>query len=307
MIVLEELTKDFGGKRAVDKLSLAIEPGKVTGFLGPNGAGKTTTMRLLLGLDAPTAGAALIGGVPYARLHTPLRTVGAMVDSRIGHPGQRAASHLLGLARSNSIPACRVGTVLAEVGLADAGHKRIGTFSLGMRQRLGIAGALLGDPQVLIFDEPVNGLDADGVVWIRRLMRAKAAAGATVFVSSHLMSEMQSTADHLVVIGRGRLIADDTIDNVIAESALNSITVATPDAAALAEALSRAGYSVTRTDSGALRITGASLEDVGGMAHGLGLRINELTLHKASLEQAYTELTSSSLDYVPTESERAAS
>ncbi|MFL4478921.1 ATP-binding cassette domain-containing protein [Paeniglutamicibacter sp. ORCA_105] len=307
MIVLEELTKDFGRKRAVDGLSVAVETGKVTGFLGPNGAGKTTTMRMLLGLDTPDSGAALIDGKPYAALHTPLRTVGAVVDSRIGHPGQRAASHLLGLARSNSIPARRVGTVLEEVGLAEAGTRRIGTFSLGMRQRLGIAGALLGDPQVLIFDEPVNGLDADGVVWIRELMRTKAAAGATVFVSSHLMSEMQSTADRLVVIGRGRLIVDDSIDNVIAESALNSITVATPDAALLAEALSRAGCPVTLTDSGTLRVTGTSLEDVGGIAHGLGLRINELSLRKASLEQAYAELTSSSLEYVPTENERTAS
>ena len=307
MIVLEDLTKDFGRKRAVDRLSVAIEAGRVTGFLGPNGAGKTTTMRMLLGLDTPTSGVALIDGKPYAGLHTPLRTVGAMVDSRIGHPGQRAATHLLGLARSNSIPARRVGTVLEEVGLAEAGHQRIGAFSLGMRQRLGIAGALLGDPQVLIFDEPVNGLDADGVVWIRRLLRAKAAAGAVVFVSSHLMSEMQSTADHLVVIGRGRLIADDSIDNVIAASALNSITVATPDAVPLAEALSRAGFLATRADSGTLRVTGASLENVGGIAHRLGLRINELSLHGASLEQAYAELTASSLDYLPTDSERASS
>ena len=307
MIVLEDLTKDFGGKRAVDRLSVAIGPGKVTGFLGPNGAGKTTTMRMLLGLDAPTSGAALIDGKSYSGLHTPLRTVGAMVDSRIGHRGQRAASHLLGLARSNSIPARRVDKVLQEVGLAEAGHQRIGTFSLGMRQRLGIAGALLGDPQVLVFDEPVNGLDADGVVWIRKLMRARAAAGATVFVSSHLMSEMQSTADHLVVIGRGKLIADDTIENVIAESALNSIIVATPDAAALAEALSRAGVAFGFTESGTLRVTGASLEEVGGLAHALGLRLNELSLQRASLEQAYTELTSSSIDYLPTENERAAS
>ncbi|MBM6621103.1 ATP-binding cassette domain-containing protein [Micrococcaceae bacterium RIT802] len=308
MIVLDGLTKQFGDKRAVDGLSVTIRPGLVTGFLGPNGAGKTSTMRMLLGLDRPTAGTALIGGQCYADLATPLRTVGALLDPRTGMPGQRASSHLLGMARSNGIPVRRVDEVLAEVGLAEMGGRRIGTFSLGMRQRLGIAAALLGEPEVLLFDEPVNGLDPDGVAWIRRLMRSQAAEGRTVFVSSHLMSEMQSTADHLVVIGRGKLIADDSIDNVISGSALNSITVRSPQAGALRSALEAAGLTVQRTGADdragggpdpttSLAVTGGTLEQVGAIAFTHGLQLNELSVKRASLEQAYGELTGSSVEY----------
>ncbi|NKG20563.1 ATP-binding cassette domain-containing protein [Paeniglutamicibacter terrestris] len=300
MITLENLSKSFGSTLAVDSLSFEVAAGKVTGFLGPNGAGKTTSMRMLLGLDAPSGGRALINGVSYGQLAAPLRTVGALLEPRTGHRGQRADSHLCGLARSNSIPVSRVRAVLEEVGLAEAAKRRIGTFSLGMRQRLGIAAALLGDPEVLIFDEPVNGLDADGVAWIRGLMRAKAASGATVFVSSHLMSEMQSTADHLVVIGRGKLLADESMDNVLAASAQNSVIVASPQAGELATALQRAGYTVVAASEGRLKVIGASPEVVGGIAHTMGVRVNELGGRQASLEQAYTELTAQSLDYVPT-------
>ncbi|QXQ09016.1 ATP-binding cassette domain-containing protein [Paeniglutamicibacter sp. Y32M11] len=300
MITLENLSKSFGSTLAVDSLSVEVAAGKVTGFLGPNGAGKTTSMRMLLGLDAPSGGRALINGVSYGQLAAPLRTVGALLEPRTGHRGQRADSHLCGLARSNSIPVSRVRGVLEEVGLAEAAKRRIGTFSLGMRQRLGIAAALLGDPEVLIFDEPVNGLDADGVAWIRGLMRAKAASGATVFVSSHLMSEMQSTADHLVVIGRGKLLADESMENVLAASAQNSLIVASPQAGELATALQRAGYTVVAASEGRLKVIGASPEVVGGIAHTMGVRINELGVRQASLEQAYTELTAQSLDYVPT-------
>lgn len=300
MITLENLSKSFGSTLAVDSLSVEVAAGKVTGFLGPNGAGKTTSMRMLLGLDAPSGGRALINGVSYGQLAAPLRTVGALLEPRTGHRGQRADSHLCGLARSNSIPLHRVGRVLEEVGLAEAAKRRIGTFSLGMRQRLGIAAALLGDPEVLIFDEPVNGLDADGVAWIRGLMRAKAAGGATVFVSSHLMSEMQSTADHLVVIGRGKLLADESMENVLAASAQNSVIVASPRAGDLATELQRAGFTVVDVGVGRLKVIGANPEVVGGIAHTMGVRVNELGVRRASLEQAYTELTAQSLDYVPT-------
>lgn len=309
MIVLDGLSKHFGDRRAVDDLTVTIQPGRVTGFLGPNGAGKTSTMRLLLGLDRPTAGTALIGGRRYADLPTPLRTVGALLDPRTGMPGQRARSHLLGMARSNAIPARRVDEVLEEVGLASMGGRRIGTFSLGMRQRLGIAAALLGEPEVLVFDEPVNGLDPDGVAWIRQLMRAQAAAGRTVFVSSHLMSEMQSTADHLVVIGRGRLIADDSIENVIAGSSLNSIIVGSPHTDELRKVLESAGLQVTQSptpdggdhrDATALVVTGGTLERVGALAFAHGIQLTELSARRASLEQAYGELTAASLEYTST-------
>ncbi|PQZ92194.1 multidrug ABC transporter ATP-binding protein [Arthrobacter sp. MYb227] len=300
MIIFQDLGKDYGSVRAVDSLSLSVMPGKVTGFLGPNGAGKTTTMRMLLGLDSPSRGSATINGVGYAQLLAPLRTVGALLEPRTGHRGQRADSHLTGLARSNKIPVVRVQQVLEEVGLGDTGKRRIGTFSLGMRQRLGIAAALLGDPEILIFDEPVNGLDADGVAWIRGLMRAKAAAGATVFVSSHLMSEMQSTADQLVVIGRGKLLAHDSMDHVLASSAQNSVVVSSPHIGILAGALEKAGFTVAMSGIESLQVTAATPTLVGGIAHELGLRINELSLQRASLEQAYTELTAQSLDYVPT-------
>ena len=216
MITLDHLTKRYGATTAVDDLTLQIEPGRVTGFLGPNGAGKSTTMRMILGLDRPTSGTATIDGRPYASLRRPLREVGALLDAKAVHPGRRVRTHLVAMARSNSIPVARVDDVLERVGLAGVARRRAGSLSLGMSQRLGIAGVLLGDPRVMLFDEPVNGLDPDGVMWIRKLLRSLAAEGRTVLVSSHLMSEMQQTADHLVVLGRGRLLADSSLESFVA-------------------------------------------------------------------------------------------
>jgi ABC-2 type transport system ATP-binding protein len=297
MISLRGLTKRYGDRLAVDDLSLDLRPGTVTGFLGPNGAGKSTTMRLVLGLDRPSAGTALVGGVPYRRLRNPLRTVGALLDARAVHPGRSGRAHLVALARSNGIARRRVGEVLETVGLAGAGGKRAGTLSLGMSQRLGIAAALLGDPEVLMFDEPVNGLDPDGVRWVRGLMRSLAGEGRTVFVSSHLMSEMQLTADHLVVIGRGRLIADAPLADVIAGSSLTAVLIRTPHADALADRLRAAGIAVDRLGENELEATGAPVERVGDLAHEAGIRLHELRTRQASLEQAYQELTADSVEY----------
>lgn len=297
MISLRGLTKRYGDRLAVDDLSLDLRPGTVTGFLGPNGAGKSTTMRLVLGLDRPSAGTALVGGVPYQRLRNPLRTVGALLDARAVHPGRSGRAHLVALARSNGIARRRVGEVLETVGLAGAAGKRAGTLSLGMSQRLGIAAALLGDPEVLMFDEPVNGLDPDGVRWVRGLMRSLAGEGRTVFVSSHLMSEMQLTADHLVVIGRGRLIADAPLADVIAGSSLTAVLIRTPHADALADRLRAAGIAVDRLGENEMEATGAPVERVGDLAHEAGIRLHELRTRQASLEQAYQELTADSVEY----------
>ncbi|MGW4467772.1 ABC transporter ATP-binding protein [Micromonospora sp. NPDC004704] len=300
MITLTGLTKRFGDSTAVDHLTLDIAPGRVTGFLGPNGAGKSTTMRMILGLDRPTAGTALVGGRPYASLRHPLRHVGALLDAKAVHPGRTARAHLLAMAHSNGIPARRVDEVLATVGLTGVAGKRAGTFSLGMGQRLGIAGALLGDPGVLMFDEPVNGLDPDGVRWIRQLMRSLAAEGRTVFVSSHLMSEMQLTADQLVVIGRGRLIVDAPIAEVIAGSSRTVVRVRSPQPAGLAalrDRLAAPTVTVEPGDAGELLISGADVALVGDLAHELGVRLHELSTREASLEQAYLELTADSLEY----------
>ncbi|MFE0177225.1 ABC transporter ATP-binding protein [Streptomyces sp. NPDC059002] len=298
MITLNGVTKRYGDKAAVNDLSLEIKPGKVTGFLGPNGAGKSTTMRMILGLDEPTSGQALINGKPYSALRHPLSEVGALLDAKAGHPGRTAYHHLLGLARSNGIPAKRVAEVLDIVGLSEVKNKRIGSFSLGMGQRLGIAVALIGDPKVLLFDEPVNGLDPDGVRWVREFIRSLAAEGRTVFVSSHLMSEMQDTADHLVVIGRGKLIADAPIDEVISGSSMNSMKVVTTHRDVLQKELLRTGLNAKEHPEGnALLVTGGSLEDIGATAHRLGLPIYELSQRNASLEQAYMELTAASVEY----------
>ncbi|MGO1974305.1 MAG: ATP-binding cassette domain-containing protein [Propionibacteriaceae bacterium] len=297
MITLEGLTKRFGDKLAVDDLSLQVRPGAVTGFLGPNGAGKSTTMRMILGLDNPTAGRALVDGVHYADLDQPLRRVGALLDPRTGHPGQTARGHLVGLARSHGIGRARVAEVLDAVGLSSVATKRIGSFSLGMGQRLGIASALLGDPDVLMFDEPVNGLDPDGVLWIRRLMRTLADQGRTVFVSSHLMSEMQQTADHLVVIGRGRLIADAPMDDLISGSAQNSVRVRSPQAERLREELEEHDLTVLLAGPEELRVTGEQVGRIGALAFAARVQIDELTFQRASLEQAYVELTESSVEY----------
>ncbi|MEU0571259.1 ATP-binding cassette domain-containing protein [Nonomuraea sp. NPDC005983] len=297
MISLRGLCKRYGDRMAVDGLSLEVRPGTVTGFLGPNGAGKSTTMRMILGLDRPTAGRALIGGVPYHRIRNPLRTVGAMLDARALHPGRSGYAHLVALARSNGIARNRVAEVLERVGMSDAARKRAGGLSLGMSQRLGIAAALLGDPEVLLFDEPVNGLDPDGVRWVRHLMRSLAGEGRTVFVSSHLMSEMQLTADHLVVIGKGRLIMDAPLTEVIARSSLTAVVVRTPHAADLSARLSATGITVERPGENELVANGATAEHVGDVAYEAGIRLHELRTREASLEQAYQELTESSVEY----------
>ncbi|GAB2809984.1 ATP-binding cassette domain-containing protein [Actinocorallia aurea] len=294
MITLTDLTKRYGDVTAVDGLSARIEPGLVTGFLGPNGAGKSTTMRMVLGLDSPTRGSALVNGRPYRELKWPLREVGALLDARAVHPGRSGRNHLLALARSGGLPASRVDEVLETVGLAKAARRRAGTYSLGMSQRLGIAAALLGDPAVLLFDEPVNGLDPDGVRWVRTLMRSLAAEGRTVLLSSHLMSEMQLTADRLVVIGRGRLLADTTVADLVADGA--GVRVASPDAAGLA-ALAARLPGARETGPGTLRVTGTAPERIGDLAHELGLRLHGLAVEEASLEQRYMELTGESVEY----------
>jgi ABC-2 type transport system ATP-binding protein len=296
-ITVTGLTKRYGATTAVHDISLRIAPGKVTGFLGPNGSGKSTTIRMILGLDRPTAGTALVNGKPYAELSRPLRTVGALLDARAVHPGRSARNHLRAMARSNGVPERRVGEVLETVGLSHVARKRAGGFSLGMSQRLGIAEALLGDPEVLIFDEPVNGLDPDGVRWARQLMRALAAEGRTVFVSSHLMSEMQQTADHLVVIGKGRIIRDAPVGEVIAGSSTTAIRVRTPDAETLGTRLTAAGITARPAARGELTVSGATIERIGDIAYEAGVRLHELSRRDASLEEAYLELTASSVEY----------
>ncbi|HWL97631.1 MAG TPA: ATP-binding cassette domain-containing protein [Nocardioidaceae bacterium] len=290
MISLTNLTKRYGNKTAVDGLTLQLHPGTVTGFLGPNGAGKSTTMRMILGLDAPTSGTALIDGRPYAGLEQPLRTVGALLDATAVHPARTGRDHLRAMARSQRIPASRVEDVLAQTGMTEAARRRAGTYSLGMFQRLGIAGALLGDPQVLLLDEPVNGLDPDGVRWIRTLLRSLAAQGRTVFVSSHLMSEVEQTADRLVVLGRGRLITDQPMADLLAGTGTR---VRGPRLHALADALEDARWSAPDE----LTITGATPEQVGALAHELGLMVHGLSPVEPSLEESYMNLTANSLEY----------
>ncbi|MEV3993855.1 ATP-binding cassette domain-containing protein [Streptomyces sp. NPDC049837] len=294
---VRELTKRYGGKAAVDGLSFTVRAGRVTGFLGPNGAGKTTTMRMLLGLAAPDAGHAWVGGRPYSRLAHPMREVGAVLDVRAAHPGRTARGHLWALASSNRIARRRVDEVLEITGLAGVAHKRVGGFSLGMSQRLTVAAALLGDPGVLLLDEPVNGLDPEGVRWIRDLMKGLAAEGRTVFVSSHLMSEMEMTADHLVVVGRGRLIADVSMRDFIARSSRNAVRVRSPHAVELVGALGRAGGHVTADDAGTLLVTGLDPERIAEAAAACGALLHELTVRRASLEDAFMELTGQSVDY----------
>jgi ABC-2 type transport system ATP-binding protein len=308
LVTLRGLTKRFGATTAVDGLSFQVAAGRVTGFLGPNGAGKSTTMRMILGLDRPTAGTALVNGRLYATLRHPLREVGALLDAKAAHPGRTARNHLLAMARSNGIATGRVDEVLATVGLTEVGNKRAGTFSLGMGQRLGIAGALLGDPGVLMFDEPVNGLDPDGVRWVRQLMRSLAAEGRTVFVSSHLMSEMQLTADQLIVIGKGRLLADAPIAEVIAASSVTAVRVRSPHREALRALriqLAERSATVESPAEDELIVTGATIEQVGELAYGLGVRLHELSARAASLEQAYMELTAGSVEYAAPGNDRA--
>jgi ABC-2 type transport system ATP-binding protein len=297
MIEAQNLTKHFGTVKAVNDLSFRLTPGQITGFLGPNGAGKSTTMRMIVGLDLPTSGQVTIGGRRYADLPAPLTEVGVLLDAQAVQGNRRARAHLQWLAASNGLPASRVDEVLRIVGLESVARGRAGKFSLGMSQRLGIAGALLGDPGVLIFDEPVNGLDPEGIIWVRQLMQALAAEGRTVFVSSHLMSEMALTAQRLVVIGRGQLIADTSVEDFIEHSAAQSVLVRTPDPATLAEHLAGIGASVSAATGGGLEVKGVDAAAVGELAARAGVVLHELTPQRASLEEAFMELTRDSVEY----------
>jgi ABC-2 type transport system ATP-binding protein len=301
MIEVNNLTKTYGDTTAVDDLSFRLKPGQVTGFLGPNGAGKTTTMRMILGLDAPTRGQVTIGGRLYRDLPAPLTEVGALIDAKALHGGRSAYNHLKVLALSNGLPVSRVDDVLRIVGLESVARRRAGGFSLGMGQRLGIAGALLGDPGILMFDEPVNGLDPEGILWVRNFMRALAAEGRTVLVSSHLMSEMALTADQLVVIGRGKLIADTSVEEFVNRSSVQSVVVRSRDDEGLARRLAGAGAVVARPAGGGLEVTGVTAVTVGETAAEAGIVLHELTPQRASLEEAFMELTRDSVEYVATD------
>ena len=296
MIEARGLTKRFGDKLAVDQLSFTVEPGRITGFLGPNGAGKTTTMRLILGLDHPTGGSVSVNGREFSRSASPMREVGALLDAKAMHGGRSAYNHLLCLAQTNSLPRRRVGEVLDLVGLTEVAGKRSKGFSLGMGQRLGIAAALLGDPAILMFDEPVNGLDPEGIMWIRSLMKQLAGEGRTVFVSSHLMSEMENTADHLIVIGRGRLIADCSVAEFIERNSVQAVRVRTPQPDALVAAIRRAGGRVAAAGE-AIVIHGLAADKVGDLAYENGIRLHELAVAQASLEEAYMEQTAASVEF----------
>jgi ABC-2 type transport system ATP-binding protein len=311
MIEVHDLTKQYGDKLAVDHLTFSVEPGRVTGFLGPNGAGKSTTMRLILGLDHPTAGTATIDGKPYQNLADPLRTVGALLEAKSVHTGRSARNHLLFLAQTQGLPKSRVDEVLGLVGLHEVANKRAGNFSLGMSQRLGIAAAMLGDPQVLLLDEPVNGLDPEGVLWIRNLMKQLADEGRTILVSSHLMNEMAVTADYLIVIGRGKLITQSTTEEVIARSTDTSVRVRTPQAERLTELITAAGGTAKPGENGGrggshaggpgngaglLTVTGLPAARIGEIAASGSIVLHELT-PLASLEEAFMELTSGSVEF----------
>jgi ABC-2 type transport system ATP-binding protein len=296
VIEVRGLTKRYGGTLAVDDLSFDVEPGKVTGFLGPNGAGKSTTMRMMLGLDRPTAGHALVNGRSFATLAEPLREVGALLDPGSLHPGRTGRNHLRVAARANGIPRRRVDEVIEQVGLDRAARRRIKGYSLGMRQRLGVAAALLADPRVLLFDEPINGLDLDGVRWIRGLLRRLADEGRTVLVSSHLMSEMEQTADRLVVIGRGRLIADATTEEILRGLGHRQVKVRTPQPEQLLSRLREHGLTVQRLDGHELQVDGTA-EDVGELANALSIPLHHLSEVQQSLEDAYLELTGDSVEF----------
>ncbi|MFG2722976.1 ATP-binding cassette domain-containing protein [Streptomyces sp. NPDC048416] len=310
MIEAVGLTKRYGAKTAVHNLSFQVRPGMVTGFLGPNGSGKSTTMRMILGLDQPTAGRVTIGGHPFRDLPNAPRQVGALLDAKAVHGGRSARNHLLSLAQLSGIPARRVDEVLGVVGLQDVAKRRSNGFSLGMGQRLGIAAALLGDPQVLLFDEPVNGLDPEGILWVRNLMKMLASEGRTVFVSSHLMSEMALTADHLIVIGRGQLLADMRIADFISHNSADFARVRTPHTEPaqrekLTAALTEAGGQVLPEPDGALRVTGLALPRISDVAHEADVRLWELSPHQASLEEAYMRMTQGVVDYRSTADQKA--
>ncbi|MEW2395539.1 ATP-binding cassette domain-containing protein [Streptomyces sp. NPDC046862] len=296
-IDVKDLTKEYGSRRAVDHLTFSVHPGRVTGFLGPNGAGKSTTLRLVLGLDRPTSGAAAVGGRAYATLDEPLRHVGALLDAQAPHGSRTARDHLRALAVSNRIGPRRVDEVLEETGLASVARRRVKTYSLGMRQRLGIAAALLGDPPVVLLDEPANGLDPEGIIWIRELLRRLAREGRTVLVSSHLMNETASFADHLVVLGRGRLLAETPMRDFIDARVEPRVRMRTTDGPALRELLARHGYEASEDDGGRWTVRHARVEDIGRLASGAGLPLLELSAEEGTLEQAYLDLTASEAEF----------
>jgi len=297
VIQVRNLTKHFGPNIAVDNLSFEVQPGRVTGFLGPNGAGKTTTLRMILGLVRPEKGTATVDGVSYQGLRAPMREVGAVLDAKAYQPGRKARDHLLALAQASRIPLKRVDEVLGFVGLSDVADRRAGNFSLGMAQRLGIAGALLGDPPVLIFDEPVNGLDPEGIVWIRTLMQGLAAQGRTVFVSSHLMSEMALTASHVIVIGRGHMIADSEVEDLIKRSSGIVVRLRTPKAEEVVPRLQAAGGKVETDGDGAIVVTGLEAAAIGDIAFQAGVPVHELSPVEASLEEVFMELTRDDVEF----------
>jgi len=297
VIEVSGVTKRYKDKVAVDDLSFEVKPGQVTGFLGPNGSGKSTTMRMIMGLDAPDAGLAKVNGRTYGQLPLPLREVGALLEAKAIHPGRSAYNHLWYLAQSNDIPRSRIEAVLEMVGLGDVARKRAGKFSLGMGQRLGIAAALLGDPEVVLFDEPINGLDPEGILWVRNLLKSLAAEGRTVFVSSHLMSEMALTADHLVVIGRGHLISTGSVSEFIAQSTSQFVRVRSPRSRELARLLVAEEVQVTNEDDGALSVRGISADDIGELAGASGIFLHELSPQMASLEDAFMEITRDSVEF----------
>jgi ABC-2 type transport system ATP-binding protein len=300
MIEVNGLTKRYGDKTAVDDLTFTVKPGIVTGFLGPNGAGKSTTMRMIMGLDRPTAGTALVNGLPYARLTAPLHEVGALLEARAVHTGRSAYHHLAAMAATTGVPRSRVDEVIDIVGLHEVARKRAGGFSLGMGQRLGIASALLGDPRTLILDEPVNGLDPEGILWIRNLIHGLATQGRTVFVSSHLMNEMAVTAEHLIVIGRGRLIADMSVNEFIQQASKNTVVVRTPQAAELHQMLAGPEVTVISLDRGVFEIAGLSAEQIGERAADARITLHELSARQPSLEEAFMDLTRDAVEYQAT-------
>lgn len=307
MIEARAVSKRYGDKTAVDDVTFTVKPGMVTGFLGPNGAGKSTTIRMIMGLDAPTSGSVTVNGKAYDRHPAPLREVGALLEAKAVHTGRSAYNHLLALALTTGIPRRRVDEVLDLVGLTDVSRRRVGGFSLGMGQRLGVAAAMLGDPATLVLDEPVNGLDPQGILWIRNLLRRLAAEGRTVFVSSHLMSEMALTAQHLIVIGRGRLIADTSVTEFIDRASAKAVRVRTPQAAELRDLLTGAGVTVTSDAPGLLEVHGLDGGEVGLVACRNAIPLEELTPVQASLEEAFMELTEDALEYRVHDDERRAS
>ncbi|MFB9954686.1 ABC transporter ATP-binding protein [Cellulomonas denverensis] len=297
MIEAHGLTKRYGAKTAVNGITFSVQPGKVTGFLGPNGAGKSTTMRMIMGLDRPTAGTVTVNGKPYAQLRSPLTEVGALLEAKAVHQGRSATNHLRALGATHGIGKKRVAEVIEMTGLGQVAGKRVGGFSLGMGQRLGIAAAMLGDPRTLILDEPVNGLDPEGVLWVRNLVKHLAQEGRTVFLSSHLMSEMALTADHILVIGRGEIIADAPVGDIVAGASGQSVRVRSPQATRLVELLAGPEITVTSLEAGLLEITGTTAQTVGELAAANALVLHELTPVQASLESAYMSLTADSVEY----------